>query len=142
MSTVRLIAVFAENKPGQTARITALLAEAGVNLRWATIASSGPFGVMKFLVDRPEAALQHLKQKGVMATFLDALAVQVEDRPGAMHAVADLLGQNGINLENTSGYVANNRAVLVIEVHDPVAAQAVLEKQGFRLLTPEQMLTP
>ena len=50
MSTVRLLAVFVENKPGQSARITKLLAEARINIRWVTIASSGPFGVMKFLV--------------------------------------------------------------------------------------------
>jgi len=58
MSAVNLIAVFAENKPGQTARITKLLAEAGVNLCWLTIANSGSFGVMKFLVAERDTAMR------------------------------------------------------------------------------------
>jgi hypothetical protein len=54
--------------------------------------------------------------------------------------VADLLGRNNINLDNCSGFVANNRAILVIEVHALAQARAVLEKQGLHLLTQEEML--
>jgi len=57
-----------------------------------------------------------------------------------LQAVADLLGRNDINLDNCSGFVANNRAILVIEVHELAQARALLEKQGLRLLTQEEML--
>jgi hypothetical protein len=57
-----------------------------------------------------------------------------------MQAVADMLGGNSINLDNCSGYVANNRAILVIEVHQIAQARAVLEKQGLHLLSQEEML--
>ena len=140
MSAVNLIAVFVENKPGQTARITKLLAEAGVNLCWLTIANSGSFGVMKFLVAERDTAMRVLKEKGVMVSLLEALAVEVPDKPGSLQAVADLLGRNNINLDNCSGFVAQNRAILIIEVHPLAEARAVLEQQGFRLLTQEEML--
>jgi len=140
MSAVKLVAVFSENKPGQTARITKIIAEAGVNIRWVTIASSGPFGVMKFLVDKCDAAVEALKQKGLAVNFLDVLAIEVKDKPGALRAVAECLAKNSINLDNTSGFVANNRAVLVLEVHDLPKARTVLEKQGLRVLTQEEML--
>jgi hypothetical protein len=140
MSAVNLVAVFVENKPGQTARITKLLADARVNIRWVTIANSGSFGVMKFLVDQRDAALRALKDKGVMVSPLDVLAVEVPDKPGSLQAVADLLGRNNINLDNCSGFVANNRAILVIEVHEPVQARSLLEKQGLHLLSQEEML--
>lgn len=142
MNTVRLIAIFAENKPGQTARITRILAEAGVNLRWAMIANSGTFGVLKFLVDKPELALQHLKQRGVMATSLDALAVEVQDQPGALHLVAETLARHDLNLDNTSGYVADrHRAILIVEVRELERAHAALEQQGLHLLSPQELLT-
>jgi hypothetical protein len=57
-----------------------------------------------------------------------------------LQAVADLLGKNNINLDNCSGFVANKRAILIIEVHEPVQARAILEKQGLRLLSQEEML--
>ncbi len=140
MSTVNLIAVFAENKPGQTARITRLLAEAGVNLRWFTITNSGTFGVMRFLVDQCDTAIRALKEKGVMVSLLEVLALEVPDKPGSLQAVADLLGRNNINLDNSSGFVAHDRAILIIEVHELAQARAILEQQGLRLLTQEEML--
>ena len=140
MSAVNLLAVFVENKPGQTARITKLLADAGVNICWVTIANSGSFGVMKFLVDKSDPAVRALKDKGLMVSLLEVLAVEVPDKPGSLQGVADLLGRNNINLDNCSGFVANNRALLVIEVHEFAQARAILEKQGLHLLTQEEML--
>ena len=140
MSTVNLIAVFVENKPGQTARITKLLADAGVNLRWFTITNSGTFGVMRFLVDQSDTAIRVLKEKGVMVSLLEALAVEVPDKPGSLQAVTDTLGRNNINLDNSSGFVAHDRAILIIEVHELAQARAILEQEGFRLLTQEEML--
>jgi len=91
MSTLNLLAVFVENKPGQTARVTGIIAGAGVNLRWITVASSGAFGVMKFLVDKREQAVQSLTQQGLMVSLLEVLGVEVENKPGTLQAVAELL---------------------------------------------------
>lgn len=140
MNPVKLVAVFVENKPGQTARITRALAEAGVNIRWVTIASSGPFGVMKFLVDKCEVALEALKEKGLAVHYLDVLAVEVKDKAGTLSAVAESLGSQGVNVDNVSGFVANKRAVLILETPDIPKAQALLEKDGLKALTREEML--
>ena len=72
--------------------------------------------------------------------FLEVLAIEVKDQPGMLQAVAESLARHSINLDNTSGFVANNRAVLVLEVHDLPKARTVLEKQGLRVLTQEEML--
>jgi hypothetical protein len=140
MSAMNLVAVFVENKPGQTARIAKIIADAGVDIRWVTIANSGSFGVMKFLVDKRDEAVRSLKEKGLMVSLLEVLAIEAPNRPGSLQGVADLLGRNKINLDNCSGFVANNRAILVIEVHELAQARAVLEQNGFRLLTQEEML--
>ena len=141
MSAMNLVAVFVENKPGQTARVTKVLAEAGVNICWVTIAHSGSFGVMKFLVNDPEEALRSLREKGLMVSQLEVLALEAPNRPGSLQAVAECLARNGINLANCSGFVANNRAILIIETHELAKARAVLEQQGLRLLTQEEMLS-
>ena len=140
MSAVNLVAVFVENKPGQTATITQLLADAGVNICWVTIANSGSFGVMKFLVTDPEHARDVLKQEGVMASFLDVIPVEVADQPGALQSVAECLAKDNINLDNTSGFVANQRAVVIVETHDIERARALLVKQGLRVLSREELL--
>ncbi len=139
MSDVKLVAAFAENKPGQVAHFTQILAQANINIRWLAVASTGPFGVMKFLVSDPAAAYEALKQAGFVAKLVDALAVEVPDKPGGLYAVADVLARNNINLDNASGFIANNRAIMVLEVPDAAKAHELLKKQGFRVLTQKEL---
>ncbi len=140
MNTVKLVAVFAENRPGQAARITGILSRANINIRCITVASSGTFGVMKLLVNDPELACDALKKEGFAATLTEVIAVDMPDKPGALHSVADCLATHNINLANTSGFVANHRAILVIEVQNAAQASDVLKKQGLHVLTQEEML--
>jgi hypothetical protein len=139
MNDVKLVAAFAENKPGQVAHFTKILASANINIRWLAVASTGPFGVMKFLVSDPEMACQALKHEGFVVKLVDALAIEVPDKPGGLHAVADCLAKHNINLDNASGYIANNRAILVIEVSNHDLAHDVLKKQGFRVLSQKEL---
>jgi len=140
MSTAKLVAVFAENRPGQEAGITEILARANINIRCITVASSGAFGVMKLLVNNPVLACDKLKEAGFAATLMDVIAVEMPDKPGALHSVARCLAEHGVNLSNTTGFVINNRAILVLEVHDPTQAGEVLKKQGLHVLTQEETL--
>ena len=139
MNDVKLVAAFAENKPGQVAHFTKILASANINIRWLAVASTGPFGVMKFLVSDPEMACQALKHEGFVAKLVDALAIEVPDKPGGLHAVADCLASHNINLDNASGFIANNRAIMVLEVPDVAKARDVLQKQGFRVLAQKEL---
>ncbi len=139
MNEVKLVAAFAENKPGQVAHFTKILAQANINIRWLAVASTGPFGVMKFLVSDPEMAYQSLKHEGFVAKLVDALAIEVPDKPGGLHAVADCLAKHNINLNNASGFIANNRAIMVLEVPDVAKARDVLQKQGFRVLAQKEL---
>ena len=141
MSAVNLIAVFAENQLGQMARITQGLATAGVNIRWVTIATDETLGVIKFLVDKPDLAYRHLHQAGWTVSLVEVLAIEVTDQPGGLHAVADCLAKNKINVDNSSGFVSHNRAVLLIEVADVAATRTSLAQQKLRLLTAEEILT-
>jgi len=139
MSDVKLVAVFSENKPGQVAHFTKILAHANINIRWVAVASTGPFGVMKFLVSDPSMAYQALKHEGYVAKLVDVLAVEVPDKPGGLNAVAECLAQYNLNLDNASGFIANNRAIMVLEVSDAVLASNILRRQGYRVLTQEEL---
>jgi hypothetical protein len=139
MNDIKMVAAFAENKPGQVAHFTKILAGASINIRWLAVASTGPFGVMKFLVSNPEKACEALKHEGFVVKLVDALAIEVPDKPGGLHAVADCLAKHNINLDNASGFTANNRAILVIEVSNHDLAHAVLQKQGFHVLEQKEL---
>jgi len=91
-------------------------------------------------VDKPDLAYQRLQEKKWTVSLVEVLAIEVEDKPGGLHAVAECLALNQINVENSSGFVSNNRAVLLIEVHDVAQARQILTKQPLRLLSQEEIL--
>jgi hypothetical protein len=53
--------------------------------------------------------------------------------------VADCLAKHNINLDNASGFIANNRAIMVIEVSNHDLAHTVLQKQGFHVLSQKEL---
>ena len=142
MNAIKLVTVFGENRLGWMARITRALADAGVNIRWVTIATSGAFGVIKLLVDKSDDAVRALQQQGFPVSLLDVLAVEVADKPGALHAITELLAKQRINVENSSGFVTqtHKKAVLLLEVTDLDHARESLAKHGLHLLSQEEVL--
>lgn len=137
---VRLLAIFAENKVGELARVSGILAGNQINIRWVTIASSNGFGVVKFLVNDPLKGFEALKQKSVPVTIVNVVAVEVEDKPGGLYAIAKCLAENRVNVHNASGFVAKNRAILLIEVNDFNAAVLHLQNGGFKVLLESEAL--
>jgi hypothetical protein len=137
---VHIVAVFAENRPGWLARVTQPLAEAGLNIHWLGIASVERFGVIRLLVDRPDLAQRQLAQAGFTVSLVELLAAEVEDRPGALHRIARILGEEGLSLRNCSGFVFNQRAFLLLELDEPDRAGEVLGRHQVRLLNRDQLL--
>jgi hypothetical protein len=135
------VAVFAENKPGRIERIAAVLADAGVNIRAITIATTDTFGVVKLLVDDPPRAHAALAAAGLTAHLREIVAVVMDDRPGGLRDVARVLAAAGVNVEGAYGFVVEDkrRAVLVVEVERVPEAAALLAKAGAATLTDEEI---
>jgi hypothetical protein len=91
------------------------------------------------MVDKPDAAVQSLRQNGLMVSLLEVLAVEVPNQPGALQTIADALGRRQLNLDNCSGFVTNDRAILIVEAHDLAQAREALREQKLRLLSQEEM---
>ncbi len=138
---VKLLAIFAENKIGELSRVSGILASNQINIRWVTIASANGYGVVKLLVNKPDDAFNLLKQNGVPVTIVKVTAVEVEDVPGGLNAIAKCLAENKINVHNASGYVAKSRAILLIEVNDNESVRNCLSKNNFRVLNEQEALS-
>ena len=131
------ITVFAENKPGRIERVTRALEGANVNIRAITIATSDSFGVIKLLVDDPERAYRALADEGMSPFQREIVAVLMDDRPGGLRAVAEILGREGINVEGAYGFVVEDKkkAVLVIEVEKIPEVENLLRQEGLTILS-------
>jgi len=56
MELVKQISVFVENASGKLAKITGILAEAGINIRALCIADTVDFGILRMIVPEPDKA--------------------------------------------------------------------------------------
>jgi hypothetical protein len=67
--------------------------------------------------------------------------VLIEDRPGGLDKLLQVLCDENINIENGYGFVIESRknAVFVLEIKDPAQAKDLIEASGFKTLTPQQL---
>ena len=94
---VEQISVFLENKAGRLAEVTQTLSEAGVNIRALSLADTSDFGVLRMIVSDNKEAEEALKAQGFTVSKTDVVAVEVEDKPGGLHKILDLIQQTICN---------------------------------------------
>ncbi len=135
------ISVFVENKPGRIERVTEVIAKANVNIRAFTVMGTYEYGVMKFLVDKPDIALEALKAQGISAHKREIIALLMDDRPGGLHRLAKIFGQKKINIEDAYGFVIEDkkRAVMVVDVGRVSEAETILREEGIPTLSDEEI---
>ncbi|MDD3345931.1 MAG: ACT domain-containing protein [Candidatus Omnitrophica bacterium] len=130
------LSVFLENKKGRLYEAAQVLGDAGIDIKALTIAESEEFGVLRIVVDKPDTALDALKEKGFVASITDIVAVEVSDRPGGLAAILKVLSDNQINLEYMYAFVEKtaDNAIVVFRFDDPDQAITVLKENGIRVL--------
>ena len=134
---IRQISVFSENKPGRLAAIAHALEEVSINIFAFSIAEANGFGVVRALVDKPEAAHSILTNLDFMVSFTDVIAVKMRDQPGGLFETANMLGEAGINIEYSYAYSGKDAAVLILRVDDVEGAIKRIHEQGGELLKAE-----
>lgn len=135
------INVFLENRPGRLERLTRALMQEGVNIRAITISDQEGFGVIKLLTDDPDKAYQALRREGFTAYLREVIAVIMNDRPGGLHEICEVLDREGINIEDAYGFVVQElkTALLVVEVENMPEAEEIIRRTGIRVLSDEEL---
>jgi len=129
---VEQISVFLENKSGRIAEVTSILSEAGVNIRALSLADTSDFGVLRMIVDDNKKAEAALREKNFTMAKTNVVAVEVEDRPGGLHKIMDLLHQADLNVEYMYAFVhpEANHAIMIFRFEKLDEAVQLLQKNG------------
>jgi hypothetical protein len=125
---VKQISLFLENRSGRLHAATAALAGKQINIHALSLADTADFGILRLIVDDTDAATQALKAAGFTVIVNDVVAVGVEDKPGGLDAILDVLETQGINVEYMYAFssVATGDAALVFRFEDNNAAVKTL----------------
>ena len=138
---VKQISVFLENKSGRLAEVTRTLKEKAIDIRALYIADTTEYGILRMIVDQPEAAQEALTDSGFTVSSTHVIAVAVPDYPGTLDNALEVLSANAISVDYLYAFVgrASSDAIVVIRVEDPQFALEKLEQSGIRVLSSKEV---
>lgn len=133
--TVKQISVFVENKPGKLAELTGLLRQHDIDMRALSIAEAQDFGIVRIIVNDSYNTACVLKDAGYVMSITPVLAAAIDDKPGALDTILDILGEADINLEYTYAFLGRvkGKAYMIMRVSNVEAAVDALNGKGVRL---------
>jgi hypothetical protein len=135
------VSIFLENKKGRLAEVTGLLREEGINIRALQLADTVDFGVLRIIVNDRARCLRVLKEHDLAAQETEVIAVEIEDRPGGLHRIVEVLDRENVNVEYMYTFLGRkgDKAVVVFRSDDAARAAEALAKGGIPIL-PEDMI--
>ena len=130
--TIQQISVFLENRAGQLAEITSLLAEHGIDLRAIHIAETTDYGVLRIIASRPQEAANILLSSGCILSMTPVLAAAVPDKPGGLAGLLAVVAQAGIDIEYMYSMFGHGDglAYMIFRVADAERLESVLTANG------------
>ena len=138
---IHQISVFLENRTGQLAQITKLLAEAHVDIRAISIAETADYGLARMIVDDSHKASAILLQHGDILSMTPVWAVEVPDRPAGLAELLEILADAHVDVEymyslftHRDGY-----AYMVMRVSDDPKFLDALGKRGIRIMSKDDL---
>ena len=130
--TVSQISVFANSRPGHMGRVLGLFENANVSVRGFSASDTGEYGILRFVVDRPEVALEALKGAGCACTVTPVLCLRLEDTPGELARVIGVLARCGINVVYCYSMIST---YIVLSVTDAEQARALLAEEPVEMIS-------
>ena len=114
--TVKQITIQMPNQPGQLAKISELMGEAGVNIiaLFVSTATPGGEGLMRFVADNPDKAANILASQGIEAKTGEVIAAETPHHAGGLLAVLNPLKRAAVNVEYLYPCIQTGEATILI----------------------------
>ncbi len=132
------LSIFVQDKVGRVAEICGMLAERQINIAGFDIADTTEgSGIVHLVVDRPAEALRMLREQDLGVKSSQVICVLLENRPGRLARVLELLAQAKVKVEYL--YLGSDNRMFIGTNQNEVAA-SLLEGAGFRMLQAQDLL--
>ena len=130
------ISVFLENRTGQLAEITKLLAENHIDIRAISIAETADYGLARLIVDDSHKASSILLEHGDIISKTPVWAVEVPDRPAGLSEVLAVLADAHVDVAYMYSLFTHREgcAYMVMKVHDDPKFLSTLGDRKIRIV--------
>jgi hypothetical protein len=138
--SIEQISIFLENRNGRLADVTRLLASNEIDISALSVADTADFGILRLIVNDPEKAFKILKENDYTVSRTNVIAVAVEDRPGGLALVLEILESHKIDVEYIYAFVGRNEGIglVIMRLSDTEGALSLLRTKGVMVLTSKE----
>ena len=137
---IKQLSVFIENREGRLEEVLDVLKQSGVNIVSLSLADTSEYGLLRLLVNNPEAGTNALRENGFSAMLTDVLGVKLCHRVGYLQELLEVICKNGINIEYMYALsTGTDDASIVIKTSDLAKAAEILKETDVELVTQEEI---
>ena len=138
---IHQISVFLENRAGQLAEITKLLAQEHVNIRAISIAETADYGLARMIVDDSHKASSILLQHGDILSMTPVWAVEVPDRPAGLSELLEVLAEAHVDVEYMYSLFAgkDGHAYMILRISEEPTFLDALGKRQIKVMTKDEL---
>ena len=139
--SINQISVFLENRSGQLAELTRLLADNDIDIRAISIAETSDYGLARMIVDDPQKTSSVLLASGAVLSMTPVYAVEVPDRPGGLAELLTTFADGNVDVEYMYSLFThqNGCAYMVLRVSDENALSSALSAHNIRVMSAEEL---
>ncbi len=139
---IRQLSIFIQNEVGSVAGVTAILKDNNINLRAIASFDTPQFAILRIVVDQPEKTKMLLIDNGYAVTMSEAIAVELEDKPGVLHDLLQVIADAGFGVNYIYSIVFRNGNVplIILNTDNLEKTKEVLIDKGYAVARQEDVL--
>jgi hypothetical protein len=130
MEFVHEVTAYLENKPGRLAKICSALAHEKVEIRALSVMDTADRSVLRFVTNDLEPTKKVMTSLGAEFEVGEVLAVETENRPGALARILERLAEEHINIEYAyaSNSTSQGKSLGIFHTSNPKRAHQILNE--------------
>ena len=134
---IKQLSIFVENRKGRLAEITDVIGKVGIDIRALSVADTTDFGILRLIVDQPEAAVVALKEAGVTVSLTDVIAIGLDDAPGSFAKIVAMVSAADMDIEYMYAFISRKEgtAYIIMRLENAQAGIEVLQKNNVNLIS-------
>ena len=139
---IKQLSVFVQNEIGSLAKVTSVLKNNMINLRAIASFDTPEFAILRIVVDQTDKAKELLSANGFAVKMTEAVAVELEDKPGVLDGMLHVIAEAKIGINYIYSIVLRNgkAPLMILNTDDLAKTSSVLKEKGYLVAEQEDML--
>ena len=138
---IKQLSIFLQNRMGSLSKPLEVLTVADVNIRAMCMADTSEFGILRLVVDDPVKGKEALEENNFLVKITDIIGVEMNDSPGGLTSVLDIIKENLIDLEYLYAFTheKEGKAILLLHADDIDNLIDVLRRNNINIVPAQEV---